>query len=273
MYIILIILILVIALFSNVLVEKFLFFDPTAFANNTSEINKNMLIHSMIIPDSEQKTATENRTIQIMGTSNAKLLNNIIRFSDDSIIQWSKWTESDSSDLSKQIYQYINSKVRAVDKSIKIVLYKLNKTRYSETHFCMFDYDIVFYKQGENSASHYKILCVTENGKKIHFVYLKLAGTINQDKIFGYDYDSDSENNVEVDPITFHIPTTISNDDTLSNMQDKEVQDMLYSKMIQNDDISLDASDIYDDNQKYVKNKLFQKTYIRCKKSYKYKSV
>jgi hypothetical protein len=227
----------------------------------------------MIIPDSEHKTATENRTIQILGTSTAKLLNNIIRFSDDSIIKWSKWTESaDSNDLPRQIYQYINGKVRTVDKSIKIVLYKLNKSRYGEAHFCMFDYDIVFYKQGENSASHYRVLCVTENGKKIHFVYVKLAGTINQDKIFGYDYDSDSDNNVEIDPITFHNPT-ISNDNTLLNMEDKEVQDLLYSKMIQNDDTTIDASDIYDDNQKYVKNNLFQKTYIRCKKSYKYKAV
>jgi hypothetical protein len=271
MYIILIILILVIALFSNVLVERFLFLDPAAFSNDASEINKNMLMHSMIIPESEYKTATENRTIQILGTSNAKLLNNIIRFSDDSIIKWSKWTESeDPNNLSKQIFQYINAKVRAVDKTIKIVLFKLNKSRYGEADLCMFDYDIVFYKQGENYASHYKVLCVTDNGKKIHFVYLKMVGSINQDKIFGYDNDSESDN-VEIDPVTFHSP--ISNDDTLLNMEDEEVQDILYSKMIQHDDPNTDASDIYDDNQKYVKNNLFQKTYIRCKKSYKYKSV
>jgi hypothetical protein len=246
MYIILIILILVIALFSNVLVERFLFLDPAAFSNDASEINKNMLMHSMIIPESEYKTATENRTIQILGTSNAKLLNNIIRFSDDSIIKWSKWTESeDPNNLSKQIFQYINAKVRAVDKTIKIVLFKLNKSRYGEADLCMFDYDIVFYKQGENYASHYKVLCVTDN-------------------------DSESDN-VEIDPVTFHSP--ISNDDTLLNMEDEEVQDILYSKMIQHNDPNTDASDIYDDNQKYVKNNLFQKTYIRCKKSYKYKSV
>jgi hypothetical protein len=257
---------------SQVMIETFVF---DLNLSETVEINPNILIHSVPIMNNKEIVSIEKAFIQNLCGTEKHLFENMLKYGTD-MIKWSKWyyDETDIQDTIRHVFNYINKKV-------DIIYYKLN--RYKQTcSLILMDFDIVSYGKADTYAKHIKLLAIVNlSTHKIYVIYLKIVGTINQDKIFELgniiqgDYVVIDDKNKNIDESI----NTLMYEDTSKSMQtqDEQSYNILYANLMKEDDDATLQNIQYEKNQNIVKNMLRNNNCCRknigsCYKNYPYEN-
>lgn len=236
---------------SQVMIETFVF---DLNLSETVQINPNILIHSVPIMNSKDIVSIEKAFIQNLCGTEKHLFENMLKYGTD-MIKWSKWyyDETDIQDTVRYVFNYINKK-------LDIIYYKLN--RYKQTcSLILMDFDIVSYGIADTCAKHIKLLAMVNlSTQKIHVLYLKIVGTINQDKMFetGNIIQGDF---VVLDDKSKNIDESMNAlmyEDTCKSMQtqDEQSYNILYANLMKEDDDATLQNMQYEKNQNLVKNML-----------------
>jgi hypothetical protein len=254
---------------SNKCVENFLFIDKSS---DKVTINPDILQHTILLPNDSHKSQIEEQFVNLLCSKNESMLKNMIKYGDSN--EWSTWISSDTenthvNEINKQFFYYVKRKIEKTN-HLKIILHKLDKYRYNikEYHDMLFHYDIVCHDTTSKCAWYYQVLCVINiDSKKVHFLSIKLIGSISEDNIY---ISSNNENSTS----WFNTPKhsdidklfdkdMMYQDNCLSmKTQDAQCIHVIYNKLMAVTDDSDDANKQniqYAKNQQIVKNMFFNK--------------
>ncbi len=246
---------------SQVMIETFVF-DLQSYDNVS--INPNILMHSVPISNINDMISIEKTMIQHICGTEKQLFENMLKYGTD-MIDWSKWysDEIHVQDTIRQVFNYINKK-------LDIIYYKLNRYKYDKQtcNLILMDFDIVSYGKSDTYAKHIKFLSMVNlSTQKIYVLYLKIVGTINQDKIY------ETGNIVQGDFVVFDDKNknidesidTLLYEDTCKSMQtqDEQSYNILYANLMKEEDDATLQNKQYEKNQNLVKKML---RYQNCTK-------
>jgi hypothetical protein len=239
---------------SQVMIETFVF-DLQSYDNIS--INPNILMHSVPIVNTKDIESIEKTIIRHICGSEKQLFENMLKYGTD-MINWSKWYSDESyiQDTIRLVFNHINRK-------LDIIYYKLNRYKYDKQtcNLILMDFDIVSYGKSDTYAKHTKFLSIVNlSTQKIYVLYLKIVGTINQDKIY------ETGNVVQGDFVVFddknkNIDESINAllyEDTCKSMQtqDEQAYNILYINLMKEEDDATLQNMQYEKNQNIVKNML-----------------
>lgn len=246
---------------SQVMIETFVF-DLQSYDNVS--INPNILMHSVPISNINDMISIEKTMIQHICGTEKQLFENMLKYGTD-MIDWSKWysDEIHVQDTIRQVFNYINKK-------LDVIYYKLNRYKYDKQtcNLILMDFDIVSYGKSDTYAKHIKFLSMVNlSTQKIYVLYLKIVGTINQDKIY------ETGNIVQGDFVVFDDKNknidesidTLLYEDTCKSMQtqDEQSYNILYANLMKEEDDATLQNKQYEKNQNLVKKML---RYQNCTK-------
>jgi len=251
-------------------VENFLFLDKTS---DKLIVNPNLLQHTILLADDQNKIDTESHIIDILCSKNESMLKNMIKYGD--VSRWSAWISPESKegnthidDINRQFFYYVKNKIEK-SKHLKLIFHKLQKYRYDIKGYdnLLLDYDIVCHDVTAKCAWYIKILCVIDIDKKrVHFMNIKLVGSISEDNIYiSGGAVSGADANVEGGSSNSEIERLFDKDimyqdNCLSiKTQDAQCLHIMYNRLMTVAD-ELDMQNIqYTKNQQLVKNMFFNK--------------
>jgi hypothetical protein len=269
--------------FSHKIVENFLFIQQTP---DTIDVNPNILQHSIILPDSADKTKREEQLVKKLCSKNESIVKNIIAYGD--VSKWSVWihpkypSESHIDDINRQFFYYVKKKLS----DLKLIFYKLKKYRYDVSHHkdILLDYDIVGYDEMAKCAWHIKVVCVINtSNKRVHFINISLTGSISEHNIYSDSNASNNSNNSEnvwVEHNVANMYDNTANNDLMyqdnclaMQTQDQQMHKLMYNKLMQVPN-EADLQNVqYDKNQNIIKKMFLSKIWQGYGKTREYDKV
>jgi hypothetical protein len=224
---------------------------------NTDNIGITNFLNDKIIQYSLYKTDTlYEEKIRKLLMNNKQNITDIIKYTDENnkYSDWIKTTEYNNinklSEISAYMYYSIIEKLSI--ENIQILYYKLNKLKYNSIQI-LADYDIILFKTNDIYAYHINLLCVFNiRTNNIIILCIKMIGIVSEDNINQYTYLNENDNYKHIKMYKNNIISDVSTFDSFNSLkdQDQRVENVLYEKIIKDDDIKNDED--YKKNIKYT---------------------
>jgi hypothetical protein len=246
---------------SHKLVENFLFLEQTA---DKLPVNPNILQHSILVPVGADAADKINEDlVHKLCSKNESLIKNILKYGD--VSKWSAWIqpldkiEQHIDEINRQFFYYIKKKLTGLD----VILCKLNKYRYATDAYndVLLDYDIVCHNKSAKCGWHIKTLCaINIDSKRVHFLDIRLAGTISEDKLYGTGAGDTDAQTISDGQLKLVDNDLMYQDNCLSmKTQDLQLHQLMYNKLMYIPDEADEQNKQYAENQKMIKKLLLNK--------------
>lgn len=136
-----------------------------------------------------------------------------------------------------------------------LLRYRCNK---DNNNYCMFDIEMILYREGKLQGKHVKMVVVT-NGIKVNVIMVKIIGVVSEDNIALYPYsgnDTMNETNFDIfipeKDIVFAV-NQIKNEDKIyaDSIVNNDLENVMYNKLLEN----YNPEDIDISNNTYIPKK------------------
>ena len=232
--------------------EKFINIDPDLHHDSKIHnwVNDDILEHSISTCDKQ----LEKKLFDILCKKKTCLYDNIKYIEG---ITWTVWMKNVEftwlTELSHQIHNYVFQKLHT-----KIIYFKLKKYKknINNSKDLLLDLDFVLYPKNRPYANHINIICMYYmQSQSFDILYLKVLGTISQDKIHMTTNTEEAEYSKVESDIVYHACSEVEDSFEEMTTHDDQVQDILYDKLM-NTKYLKDESDSEDywKNVEYMKN-------------------